>query len=178
MATCAASPATRQRFLGIVLPVLLLGVLTDQASKSWASLRAAEPRILVPGYLAAYSVPNAGSLLGLGRDHAQTSTVFALLGIACAILLVRIAYADRDGWRRADWLAGALLLAGIFGNTVDRLALGHVRDFLVTWAIPTFAFNVADLLVIVGGASLLMARSCGGRRPRPDLGFTGGAAAG
>ena len=172
MATCDTSPATRERFLYIVIPVLLMGVLTDQASKSWASLRAAEPRILVTGYLAAYSVPNTGSVLGLGRDRARTSTVLALLGIACAGLLARIAYADRGRWRGADCLAGALLLAGIFGNTVDRLALGHVRDFLVTWAIPTLAFNVADLLVVVGGASLLMARYRGGRRPRPDLGFT------
>ena len=51
---------------------------------------------------------------------------------------------------------GALLLAGIFGNTADRLALGDVRDFLATWALPSVAFNVADLLV-VGGALILMA---------------------
>src|SRR3954469_7853507 len=171
MATCDASPASRGRFLHIVIPVLLMGVLTDQASKSWASLRAAEPRILVPGYLAAYSVPNAGSILGLGRDQARTSTVFALLGIACATLLVRIAYADRGRWRGADCLAGALLLAGIFGNTVDRLALGYVRDFLVTWALPSLVFNVADLLVVLGGVFLLMARYSGCRRSRPDLAF-------
>ncbi len=113
--------------------------------------------MLVPGYLAAYAVPNPETLLGLGSDQARTSAVFALLGIACATLLVRIAYADRGRWRGADCLAGALLLAGILGNTVDRLALGHVRDFLVTWAIPTLAFNVADLLLVVGVASLLMA---------------------
>jgi lipoprotein signal peptidase len=172
MATCDAISATRKRFLCIVIPVLVMGVVTDQASKSWASLRSTEPRILVPGYLAAYSVPNAGSILGLGRDQARTSRLFALLGIACATLLVRIAYADRRRWRGADFLAGALLLAGIFGNTVDRLALGHVRDFLVTWAIPTLAFNVADLLVVVGGACLLIARCCGCRRSRSDFGFT------
>jgi len=172
MATYDASPATRTYFLYIVVPVLLMGILADQASKSWASLRAAEPRVLVPGYIAAYSVPNAGIIMGFGRDQARTSPVFALLGIACAALLARIAYAERDRWRVTDNLAGALLLAGIFGNTVDRLALGHVRDFLVTWAIPTLAFNVADLLVVVGSASLLIARYRGGRRSRPDLGFT------
>ena len=76
-----------------------------------------------------------------------------------------------------DCLAGALLLAGIFGNTVDRLALGHVRDFLVTWAIPTLAFNVADLLVVVGCTSLMMARYWGSRYTSPRLGFTTLAAA-
>jgi lipoprotein signal peptidase len=57
------------------------------------------------------------------------------------------------------------------GNTMDRLALGHVRDFLVTWATPTLVFNVADLLVVVGSASLLLARSCGCRRSRSISGF-------
>jgi len=168
MATCDSSAATRKSFLYVLVPVLFMGILTDQASKSWASFRAVEPRILVPGYLAASPVPNAGSIFGLGRDHARTSTVFALLGIACAILLLRIAYADRGRWRSADCLAGALLLSGIFGNTMDRIALGHVRDFLVIRAIPTLAFNVADLLVVVGGASLLFARYCNCRPSRPE----------
>ena len=172
MPTCNASHAGSMRFLYLVAPVLLMGVLTDQASKSWASLRAAEPRILVPGYLAAYSVPNAGCLLGFGGDQAQANTVFALLSIACAAVLVRIAYAVQGQLGGADCLAGAMVLAGIFGNTVDRVALGHVRDFLVTWALPRLAFNVADLLLVVGVASLYMVRSCDSWRARSDLGLT------
>ena len=172
MPTCNASSAGSMRFLYLVAPVLLMGVLTDQASKSWASLRAAEPRILVPGYLAAYSVPNAGCLLGFGGDQAQANTVFALLSIACATVLVRIAYAVQGQLRGADCLAGAMVLAGIFGNTVDRVALGHVRDFLVTWALPRLAFNVADLLLVVGVASLFLARCCDRRHDRSDLGFS------
>jgi lipoprotein signal peptidase len=172
MTTRDTSPAPRERFLYIVIAVLVIGILTDQASKSWASLRAAEPRMLVPGYLAAYSVPNAGGLLGLGGAQAGINTVFALLGIACATLLVWIACAVWGQLRGAHGLAGAAVLAGIFGNTLDRVALGHVRDFLVTWAVPTLAFNVADVLLVVGGAALLMARCCDGRRARSDLGFT------
>jgi signal peptidase II len=177
MATGAANPPARNRLLRIVAPVLLTGVLADQASKSWASLRAAEPRVLVPGYLAAYAVPNAGAVLGLGRDQARTNPAFALLGLACAGLLARLAYSDHGRWRGADWLAGALVLAGVVGNTADRLALGHVRDFLVSRAAPTVAFNVADLLVVVGGACLLMARYHGGRRSRPGVGVTAWTAA-
>jgi lipoprotein signal peptidase len=177
MATRDASPDPRERFLYIVVPVLLMGILTDQASKSWACFRAAEPRMLVPGYVAAYAVPNAGCLLGLGGDRSGTNLVFAILSIGCATLLVRIACADRRWWRGPDCLAGALLLAGIFGNTADRLALGHVRDFLVTWAVPTLVFNVADLLIVAGGALLLAARYWDIRRARSEFGFMGRAAA-
>jgi lipoprotein signal peptidase len=173
MATRDASPESRKRLLCIVLPVLLMGVLADQTSKSWASHHAPRPRILVPGYLAAYAVPNPGIMLGLGRDRALTGATVALLGVVCTLLLVRAALADRGRSPGADYLAVALLLAGILGNTADRLALGHVRDFLVTWALPTLAFNVADLLLVAGGAALLMARYRGRGRARPDLGFTG-----
>jgi lipoprotein signal peptidase len=171
MASCDASPTPRERFLYIVLPVLLMGLLVDQTSKSWASFRATEPRILVRGYLAAYSVRNAGCILGLGGDQAGTNTVFALLGIVSAILLVRIAYQDRRWWRGPDCLAAALLLAGIFGNTVDRLTLGHVRDFLITWAIPTLAFNVADVLAVAGAGLLFTTRYYAFRRIRSTPGF-------
>ena len=73
--------------------------------------------------------------------------------------------------RWADCLAGALLLAGIFGNTVDRIALGHVRDFLVTWAIPTFVFNVADLFVVVGCVALFVARYLSPKRQQGQSGL-------
>jgi lipoprotein signal peptidase len=70
-------------------------------------------------------------------------------------------------------MASALVLAGILGNTFDRFALGHVRDFLVTRALPYLAFNVADLLLVVGAASLLMARLCDSRHYRSRLGLAG-----
>jgi lipoprotein signal peptidase len=129
-----------------MIPVLLLGILTDQASKSWAFLRPDEPRILVPGYLFAYCVENSSGFLPLSGDQGRTSVDLALLGIGCANLLVRIAYKDRRKWRKADFLAGALILTGICGNTVDRITLGHARDFLVTRATPSFVINVAECL--------------------------------
>jgi lipoprotein signal peptidase len=161
------------RLLSIVGPVLLMGVVADQASKSWATCHAHRPRILVPGYIAACAVPNPGIMLGLGRDRALTGAAVALVGVVCTLLPVRIAHADRGRSPGADYLGVALLLAGLLGNTADRLALGHVRDFLVVWALPTLAFNVSDLLLVVGGASLLMAACRGRRRARPDLRFAG-----
>ena len=170
MATYPVSRGPHKQFFFLIVPVLVIGVLADQASKSWACFQAVEPRFLVPGYVIAYVVPNAGAFLGLCDDRAWANMAFVLLGIGCAGLLSRLSCTDRVPWQRADCLAGAILLAGIFGNDIDRVALGYVRDFLVTWAIPSLAFNVADLLVVVGAAFLFMARYRGGRRSRPDLG--------
>jgi lipoprotein signal peptidase len=176
MATHDAGPTTYNRFLIIMVPVLLMGVLADQATKFWATVRAVEPHILVPGYVVAYSVPNNGTILGVGHDRAWTSMVTALAGVVCAAWLTRLALRDWQRWGRPDCLAVALLFAGIFGNTLDRLALGYVRDFLVTWAIPNYVFNVADLLVVVGCASLLITRYCSVRGSQPALRFPAAAA--
>lgn len=165
-------PADRTRPFLAAGALLAAGLLADQASKAWAATHAAEPRLLVPGYLGAYAVRNAGATLGLGGDRGATGPLLGLLGVACAALLARLAYADRRRWRRADCLACAAALAGIGGNTLDRLTLGHVRDFLVAWAMPGVVFNVADLLVVVGAVGLLIARGRGlsaarADRPRP-----------
>jgi lipoprotein signal peptidase len=168
MATHDSGSTTFNRFLFVMVPVLFTGILADQASKLWASVGAVDPHILVPGYVIAYSVPNAGATLGLGNDQASTSAITGLIGIICAAWLTRLAFRDWERWTSADCLAGALLFAGIFGNTLDRMALGYVRDFLVTWAIPNLVFNVADLLVVIGCASLFVSRyvSVGGSRPK------------
>jgi signal peptidase II len=158
MTTIDSTLAPSKRFLYFAAPVILMGVLADQSSKSWASVGAVEPRFLIPGYVVAYSVQNAGATLGLGSEQGGTSGIFAVLGIACGIVLARITYLDRNCWKVGDFLAVGLIFAGIFGNVLDRLVLGHVRDFLVTWAIPTLVFNFADTLVVAGSLALLITR--------------------
>lgn len=63
----------------------------------------------------------------------------------------------RHGNQRLFALALALILGGAIGNVIDRIAYGHVIDFLDFhaggWHWP--AFNVADS-AIVGGAMLLI----------------------
>jgi lipoprotein signal peptidase len=56
-------------------------------------------------------------------------------------------------WRDAVFVG--LLSAGMMGNSIDRLALGHVRDFLVTELWPILIFNLADVLIMLGFLLLL-----------------------
>jgi signal peptidase II len=160
MPPCDSIPTRRERLIHLVIPVLVIGILADQASKSWASNHAAEPRMLVPGYLAAYSVENSGCFLGLGGSQAGMNAIIMLTSTAVLGLLMWIAHVDRRWWRGPDCLAVALLFAGALGNTLDRVALGHVRDFLVTWIVPRLAFNVADLFAVAGFILVCLARGC------------------
>jgi signal peptidase II len=52
-------------------------------------------------------------------------------------------------------IALVLMVAGSFGNFIDRARLGYVVDFITlrsgivgkTWALPTF--NVADMIIVI-----------------------------
>ena len=52
----------------------------------------------------------------------------------------------------------ALIIGGAIGNLYDRLALGHVVDFILLhwrgWYYP--AFNVADSAITLGAAALIV----------------------
>ena len=70
------------------------------------------------------------------------------------------------------WLpAGlALVMGGALGNVIDRLAHGHVIDFLhfhwQQWYFP--AFNVADSAITVGAGLLILDAMLEARRSRPQ----------
>jgi signal peptidase II len=73
-----------------------------------------------------------------------TVLIVGAVGVLGAFLVVARTLATRFG---ISMLLPALVAGGTLGNTLDRLRLGSVRDFLVTpWAI----INVADLAVAVG----------------------------
>jgi signal peptidase II len=78
------------------------------------------------------------------------------VGIGASLFIVYLL--ARHGSQKLFSLALAMILGGAIGNVIDRLAYGHVIDFLDFhvggWHWP--AFNVADS-AIVGGAILLVA---------------------
>jgi signal peptidase II len=80
-----------------------------------------------------------------------------LTGVGIAASLFILFLLGRHGHQRLFSLALALILGGAIGNVIDRIAYGHVIDFLDFhaggWHWP--AFNVADS-AIVGGAMLLV----------------------
>jgi signal peptidase II len=77
------------------------------------------------------------------------------VGVAASLFILYLL--GRHGHQRLFALALALILGGAVGNVIDRIAYGHVIDFLDFhvggWHWP--AFNVADS-AIVGGAMLLI----------------------
>ena len=155
-------PNAARRFgrLGwLVLSVMVLVI--DQVSKAHfeGSLEMFQQIVVIPDYFSwtlAYNTGAAFSFLADGGGWQRW--LFALIAVVVsAVLVVWLKRLGRD----ETWLAIALalVLGGALGNLYDRIALGHVIDFiLVHWQNRHYfpAFNFADSAITVGAIMLAL----------------------
>jgi lipoprotein signal peptidase len=154
---------------GVLILVALAGLGADQVSKAWAFATgggSAGAREIVPGLLAGARAVNFGAAANLAAGLPLTPALCSLNALIVATVAARWAWVRRDRLGRAEAVGVGLLLAGLLGNSGDRLALGYVRDFLVAGALPGWIFNLADVFILAGTLGLLgswCARSVGRR---------------
>ena len=155
-------PNSASRFgrLGwLVLSLLVLVI--DQVSKAHfeGSLEMFQQIVVIPDYFSwtlAYNTGAAFSFLADGGGWQRW--LFAVIAVVVsAVLVVWLKRLGRDD----TWLAIALalVLGGALGNLYDRIALGHVIDFiLVHWQNRHYfpAFNFADSAITVGAVMLAL----------------------
>ncbi|AZF24964.1 signal peptidase II [Pseudomonas sp. R2-60-08W] len=143
----------------LVLSVLVLVI--DQVSKAHfeGTLEMFQQIVVIPDYFSwtlAYNTGAAFSFLADGGGWQRW--LFALIAVVVsAVLVVWLRRLGRDD----TWLAIALalVLGGALGNLYDRIALGHVIDFiLVHWQNRHYfpAFNFADSAITVGAIMLAL----------------------
>ena len=143
------------------LVLSLLVLVIDQVSKAHfeGSLEMFQQVVVIPDYFSwtlAYNTGAAFSFLADGGGWQRW--LFALIAVVVsAVLVVWLKRLGRDD----TWLAIALalVLGGALGNLYDRIALGHVIDFiLVHWQNRHYfpAFNFADSAITVGAIMLAL----------------------
>jgi signal peptidase II len=132
--------------------------------------QATEPyTVWAPGWRMTY-VENPGAAWGLFRGFSERArnVFFTIISLVAVAFILGYYRKLRDG-QRYNQLALAFLLSGAVGNFVDRLARRYVIDFIDwyagNWHWPTF--NVADSLIVVGVAMLLL--HPGSRKGAPVL---------
>lgn len=127
----------------------LLGLFFfDQVSKSWA--RGLEmPRPGDETIVAVYPMINERGFLGL--FPALPELLVAFLAVASIYIIARH---YRQEITPLAALAFAFFLAGIFGNTIDRLLFGHVTDWLFLY--PGIVLNFADIFILLGSVATIL----------------------
>ena len=138
----------------------LLVLVVDQATKYYFEhrLELYEQIVIIPDYFSWMLAYNTGAAFSFLADSSGWQRwLFALIAIVVSVVLV--VWLKRLG-RDDTWLAIALalILGGALGNLYDRVAIGHVIDFIfVHWKEHGFpAFNIADSAITVGAIMLAL----------------------
>ncbi|KAA8694909.1 MULTISPECIES: signal peptidase II [Pseudomonas] len=143
------------------LVLSLLVLVIDQVSKAHfeGSLEMFQQIVVIPDYFSWTLAYNTGAAFSFLADSGGWQRwLFALIAVVVSAVLV--VWLKRLG-RNDTWLAIALalVLGGALGNLYDRIALGHVIDFiLVHWQNRHYfpAFNFADSAICVGAVMLAL----------------------
>jgi signal peptidase II len=140
-------------WLGVALIVILFDQLTKIAiAKVFAY---GESHALTPFFNLLLVFNRGAAFSFLAAAGGWQRWAFTGLGIVAALVIGYLL--KRHGSQRLFCTALALILGGALGNVIDRLAYGHVIDFLDfhvgTWHWP--AFNLADSAITVGAVLLV-----------------------
>ena len=146
----------RWNYIWISLGVVLLDQLTKLAVVAKFSYETSVS--IIPGLFRLVRVENRGIAFGMFSDSPSsiTSIILVLIAVAAIGLVGVLLWQNPPSAARSG--AGlALILGGAAGNLVDRLARGHVVDFLDFYmgSYHWPAFNVADSAICIGAATLL-----------------------
>jgi len=161
----------------IALALLFALLLTDLLLKAWAAQNLVNTpvRPLIPGLLSLTYTLNPGIAWGL---LSGLTVPLAVLRLAVGLGLILTLWRGRPHPKLA--LSLALIAAGALGNAVDGLTRGSVVDYLSSPLLDRFSqrlsaqpfpvFNLADVLVLLGVAALLLASAR--RTPTPPTALT------
>ncbi len=158
-----------RRLWSIAIVILVLDQATKLAIDGWLPLNTyhaysgpQEPVEVIPGFFYIVHIVNKGAAWGIFAGYTQ---ILALLGLVAigAIFFFREALGLKRPFMQ---VAFGLLIGGIIGNMIDRLAYGHVVDFLDfhfgSYRYP--AFNIADCGITIGVGLYLIATLLEGKQ--------------
>lgn len=137
------------------LPLFLAAaalVAVDQIIKvlTRALIPLGERITLIPGVVGLTYVQNTGAAFSSFTGGAR---LLSLLSLAMTVLL---GVAIAKNWLKhpfAQWSMAAIM-AGAFGNFIDRAFLGYVTDMVDTLFMTFAVYNFADICVVLGVIAL------------------------
>ena len=140
------------------LGVAAIVVLLDQLSKvTLSQLIVYGQSEQITSFFNLVMVYNKGAAFSFLADQLGWQR-YLFAGISAAASLLIIWMLKRHASQRLFCWALALILGGAIGNLIDRIAYGHVIDFLDVhvygWHWP--AFNIADSAITIGAVLFIL----------------------
>ena len=139
------------------LLTVALGILADILTKALAvaRLKGEDSFVLLRGWLRFTYLENDGAAFGSLSDQRWVFMILSSVGILA--LCAYVALVKHNGYFLP--LSLSLIISGGIGNMIDRVRLGYVVDFIDFYRFDfwCYIFNVADALVCVGAALIVLA---------------------
>ncbi len=127
-------------------------VLVDQITKLLTRnfIDLGEKITLIPGLFGLTYVQNTGAAFSSFSGGAS------ILAVVSLVMTALIALAICRNWlrhRAGQWIL-AVIMAGAFGNFIDRAFLGFVTDMIDTLFMNFAVYNFADICVVLGSIAM------------------------
>ena len=172
--TAQRSPRRAAATIGLTAALVLAA---DFLTKRWALDHLQQGAIVsfLPSVIGLTLVTNTGTAFGMWQG--QKLVGLLLPPLICAAIVCWIVYREVRGHPlyTVERLAFALILGGAMGNMCDRLIRGQVTDFLYFAFWTSFpVFNLADALIDVGVALLILRSLLAGRNETATIGEDSG----
>jgi len=130
-------------YIIIILFIILL--LLDQVSKIVFTNSDLQ---IIPNMLKFTYTENTGGAFGLGNQNIMT---FVFTNIVILGIIIKFMINQKDNLDNITYIILTIILAGGFGNFIDRIFRGHVVDFIDITEIINFPkFNLADIYIVCG----------------------------
>lgn len=137
------------------LPLFLAAaglVVVDQITKilTRALIPLGEQITLIPGLVGLTYVQNTGAAFSSFSGGTQ------LLALVSLVMTALLGVAIAKSWLKhpfAQW-SMAVVMAGAFGNFIDRAFIGYVTDMVDTLFMTFAVYNFADICVVLGVIAL------------------------
>ena len=116
--------------------------------------------VIIKNFFSIDLVKNNGAAFSI----LENQNIF-LISISVIILIYLLYLLNKQTTKFINYLSFGLLIGGLFGNLIDRLFLGYVRDFFSfkIFGYNFAIFNVADVAIVVGALILFILCIVGGK---------------
>jgi signal peptidase II len=150
-------PDPRFKIYGCALAVAALDRFTKWIIETRVSFL--DSYRVIPGFFDIVHSQNRGVAFGLFNDSTSEwrTVLLALFSMVAVVAVGAMLWHPERLDRKSLW-GFVLVLGGAAGNVFDRLAFGHVTDFLELYIGPYHwpTFNVADSAIVIGCGLLLL----------------------
>lgn len=130
---------------GVIIIIVLLAI--DQIAKQIVTINNINITVL-PNILELKSIYNMGGAFGVAQGNIA---MFIVTNLVVLGLIIRFICLQKDFMDKSTLYILCAILAGGFGNLIDRITRGYVVDFINVFPkLNLPIFNLADIYITLG----------------------------